>query len=185
MKLNKKFCLLTILLTGFINLTFAQTETEITKSDKKVVIVTKTKDADGNEVVEKVVKEGEEIDDAALEKMINAELEAKGVKLKKGEQIEKEVEEEVIIDENGKKTTTRRIKMKVGDEKVQQQDREVIIKEGEQLAMKKMQKQKKIQLEIVGETDEVIDLGDGTEIVIKQKADSKKKIITITVEEEQ
>ena len=38
-------------------------------------------------------------------------------------------------------------------------------------------------LEIEGEADEKIDLGDGTELMIKQKAGSKKKTITIIVEE--
>lgn len=185
MKIKQKSWFIIALLLSATQLVFAQTETEVIKSDKKVTIITKTKGADGKEVVKKVVKEGEEMNDEAIEKMINQELSTNGVELKKGEEIEKEIEEEVTIDENGKKTTTRRVKVKVGEEKMKQQEREVVIKEGQQLEMKKKKAQKKIQLEIEGATDEVIDLGDGTEITIKQKANSKKKTITIMVEEEQ
>ncbi|MFK7937655.1 MAG: hypothetical protein AB8G22_29325 [Saprospiraceae bacterium] len=167
----------------FSNALTAQTETEVTKTDKQVVIITKTKDADGKEVVKKIVKEGESVSDEELEKMINQELSDKGVELKKGEHIEKEIEEEVTVDENGKTTTTRRVKMKVHDEKVKHEEREVVIKEGQQLEMKQAQSKKKVMLEIGGEADEKIDLGDGTELIIKQKAGSKKKTITIIVEE--
>ena len=183
MRIEKLLVLFLVFTCCLSSSLMAQTETEVTKTDKKVVIVTKTKDADGKEIVKKVVKEGESVSDEELEKMINQELNAKGIELKKGEHIEKEIEEEVTVDENGKTTTTRRVKMKVQDEKVKHQEREVVIKEGQQLEMKQALSKKKVMLEIEGEADEKIDLGDGTELIIKQKASSKKKKITIIVEE--
>jgi hypothetical protein len=182
MNIQKITLSLVFLLLGCNVILLAQTEEK--KTDKKVVIVTKTKDANGEEVVKKVIQEGESVNDEELEKMLNDELNAEGLELKMGENIEKEIEEEITIDENGKKTTTRRIKMMVNDEKVKHQEREVIVKEGQQLEMKNKQSQKKIKLEIEGATDETIDLGDGTELIIKQKAGSKKKTITIIIEEE-
>lgn len=188
MGIQKNIFLFILLMISSSVVLVAQSDT---KSDKKVVIITKTKDADGKEIVKKVVKEGEEINDEEIEKMINMELDDEGVKMKKGAVVNKEIEEEVTIDENGKKTTTKRIKMKINDEDIEMGDKEehvIIKKDGKQQEMTKVQ-----EFEIItdGNDDEVIELGSGMELKIKgskDKAGEKKptkKKIKVIIEEEQ
>lgn len=159
---------------------------------KKVVIITKTKDADGKEVVKKIVKEGEEVSDEEMEKMINQELEGEGFKMKMKSGGEKEIEEEITVDENGKKTTTRRIKMKVNSDDVEIDEKEehiVIMKSDD--ASKEMVKTKEIEIVTDGDTDETIDLGGGMELKIKGaktqggQTEKRKKKVKIIVEEQQ
>ena len=59
--------LITFLLLGLNPKLNAQ---ETTKESKKVVIVTKKVDKDGKETIEKIVREGDEIDDAEIDKII-------------------------------------------------------------------------------------------------------------------
>ena len=60
-------CLLVLLFLGNQSTLIAQ---ETAKESKKVVIITKKKDKDGKETVEKIVREGTEIDEEEIDKLI-------------------------------------------------------------------------------------------------------------------
>lgn len=100
----------------FPNNSFSQTET---KEKKQVVIVKKTMDKDGNEVVEKIIKEGKEAEDFDIAKYLkegehgatNVNVEVRVIKEgeEKSTDEEREVEvtvtgDNVIIMEGGEKT---------------------------------------------------------------------------------
>lgn len=61
-------CLMTILFLGIHSTVNAQEESS--KESKKVVIITKKVDKDGKETIEKIVREGEEIDNEEIDRII-------------------------------------------------------------------------------------------------------------------
>lgn len=94
----KQFTLLILaLLLGGSNI-FAQTETK-EKTAKKVVIVKKTMDDNGNETVEKTVLEGEDAADFDLESIDLGEGKKKIIRIEKDEEVEdeKQVKKQVRI----------------------------------------------------------------------------------------
>ncbi len=90
-------CLMTFLFLGMHTVLHAQ---ETSKESKKVVIITKKIDKDGKETVEKIVREGVEIDDAEIDEIIEkAKKEGGAIDI----QIEKE-EKRIIKKKKGDKT---------------------------------------------------------------------------------
>lgn len=172
MGIQKFILLLAVLIFATSQTTFAQTEKD---ANKKIVIITKTKDEDGKEVTKKIIQEGEEVNEEEINKMINEELEKEGFKMKIDTEIEKEIEEEVIIDENGKKVTTKRIKMKVSEEDLEMgesSDHIIIKRDGKEDI--NWTQEKTIEIESNGETEETIDLGDGIKMMITRSKDSEE-----------
>ena len=92
----------------------AQSDTEV---EKKVIVVKKTIDADGNEKVEKIIKSGDEAEDVLIEEDVKVEVEEvngqKIVRVTKGDG----KTEEIIINEVKSDDHPMRVKIiKDGDE---------------------------------------------------------------------
>ncbi len=105
-------------------LIFAQEETEI-KEEKKVIVITKTIDADGNVTVEKVVKEGGDISDEEIQQMIE-EGDEKEVKVTV--RTDKKTKDVKAIKEKGKsKTKSYTIEVDGEDVKINQKGDNVFI----------------------------------------------------------
>jgi enamine deaminase RidA (YjgF/YER057c/UK114 family) len=93
---------------------FAQ---ETTKTSKKVIITTKKVDKNGKETIEKIVKEGTDLDDAMIEKLI--------AEAKKGA---KEVEVKIEEEETKKSSKTSKMKIVNEGEDVEEKLKEMGIK---------------------------------------------------------
>ena len=90
------FCLIAFLFLGVNPALNAQ---ETTKESKKIVIITKKIDKDGKETVEKIVREGADIDDAEIDKLIeNAKKEGGEIDVR----IEKEQRKVIKKSKDGK-----------------------------------------------------------------------------------
>jgi membrane-associated protease RseP (regulator of RpoE activity) len=154
----------------FPNSSFSQTET---KDKKQIVIVKKTIDKDGNEVVEKIVKEGKEAEDFDVAKYLKEdELGATNVNvevrvIKEGEEKstgeEREIEvtvtgDNVVIMEGGEKTV---IKID-GDEA----KKEITTDDGKQIIIVKSAGGEKEAFEILEDIKVELDGDKKTEIRI-------------------
>ncbi len=154
----------------FPNSSFAQTET---KEKKQVVIVKKTIDKDGNEVVEKIIKEGKEAEDFDVAKYlkddehgatnVNVEVRVakKGEEKTSGEEREIEVivtGDDVVIMEGDEKTI---IKIDGDAEK-----KEITTEDGKHIIIMKSEGGEKDAFEILEDIDVEMDGDKRTEIRI-------------------
>ena len=168
MKLSKTKIIFSLLIMGlfiFSNNAFAQQETE---AKKKIVIVKKTIDKDGNEVIEKVVKEGTEADDFDVDQY-----------LKEHDSDEaKEVDVDVTVT-NGKESGKRTVEVTVegdnviikegGDERVinleeESSRKEITTDDGRHIII--MKKEGEEDKELIGDVEVLIDEDGNQEIEI-------------------
>ena len=160
-----KLCLIAVLFLG-LNLT-ATAQAEI-KESKKVTIITKKIDKDGKEIVETRVMEGDDIDDAEIDALIEkAKKEAKEIDVR----IEKE--EKRIIKKKGK--GEKNIWIEKDGEKINLDDME-----GENIMIFKTDDGKVIKMDgkELHEEHVVIDKSGSD-----RKAKKEVKVVTVTVDE--
>jgi len=164
-------CLAAVLFLGINPALNAQS----TKESKKVVIITKKIDKDGKETVEKVVREGTDIDDAEIDKIIEdakkgaeeidvrIEKEERRVIKQKGEELHEEhivieervkggededVEVTVTVDEDGNTTT---VEKRIPRKKKVEEEMEVTVsvdKDGNTTIIKKRKKREDIEAKL-------------------------------------
>jgi len=152
----------------FVGINPALKAQETTKKSKKVVIITKKIDKDGKEIVEKIVREGAEIDDAEIDELIakakkeggeidiSIEKEQRKVIKLDGEELHEEhilieerkegekgedIEVTVTVDEDG---NTTRIEKRVVKQKKQAEEMEVTVSVDENGNTKIVKKRKKV-----------------------------------------
>jgi len=191
-----RYFLMVLLFLGLHNVVNAQAET---KESKKVTIITKKIDKNGKEIVEKRVIEGDDIDDAEIDQLIeDAKKSAKemDVRIEKKEMRttktkNKETSKNIWIEKNGEKIDLDEMEgekimiFKTDDGKIIELDGEelheehIIIKKGEGEELEE-------EMEIKVIVDE-----NGDTQIIKKKAGAKKKEmkgeemeVTVTIDEE-
>lgn len=186
-------CLVAVLFLG-INPTL---NAQSTKESKKVVIITKKIDKDGKETVEKIVREGDEIDEAAIDKIIEA---AK----KDAKEVDVRIEtEKRIIKKKGKKETSKNIWIEKDGESIdldemegagvmifKTDDGKVIKLNGEELH----EEHTIIEERVMGGEEEDVEVTvtvdeDGNTTTVEKRIPRKKKIkeemeVTVSVDED-
>jgi hypothetical protein len=153
--------------------TFANAQEEI-KKEKTVVVIKKTIDKDGNVTVERTVKEGAEIDDAEIEKLMR--------------EVEDEMEVEVTIDQKSVKKmgkdgkTKSKKKKKVYTIEIEEEDNDDSDDEEEHKVMifKSDEGEENV---FIMKDGEKIDLDDEDVKIIKMKGDGDEENIEIRIKE--
>lgn len=191
---SSALCLVAFLFLGINPALKAQS----TKESKKVVIITKKIDKDGKETVEKIVREGEEIDDAEIDKIIEtAKKEAKEIDVR----IEKE--EKRMIKKKKKKGAAKNIWIEKDGESIdleeiegdgvmifKTEDGKIIKLDGEELHEEHTVIEKRVEgrenedIEVTVTVDE-----DGNTTTVEKRIPKKKKVeeemeVTVSVDED-
>ena len=126
MKLDvKKLCFLTFLFVALPFVLVTAQEVSENKEEKKVVVITKTIDENGNVTVEKIIKEGADISDEEIEKMME---EAGEKEVKVTVRTDKKEKDSKVVKEKGKsKTKSYTIQIDDEDVKINQEGNNVFI----------------------------------------------------------
>ncbi|GEM_PF-107187 len=187
-------CLATFLFLGINPALNAQ---ETTKESKKIVIITKKIDKDGKETVEKIVREGADIDDAEIDKIIEKAKKEGGeidVRIEKGQRkvIKKSKDgqtENIWIEKDGKKIDLEEMEgeevmiFKTADGKIIKLDgaelheEHIVIEEGAQ-----GEKGKDVEVTVTVDED-----GNTTRIekrIIQQKKQAEDMEVTVSVDKD-
>lgn len=142
------------------------------KEVRKMTIITKTIDEDGNETVTKTVKEGDEVSDEEIDKIIQ---EHTGGEIDVEVDMEKEGTEKIIIKEKGEKGEQKQYRIiketqEIEVESDEKGEMEVIVIDGDDDA----EGEHKIKIIKKGEN------GEEEEYIIKGNKDSHKKMMFIS-----
>lgn len=184
-------CLMAFLFLGINpNLTAQVT----TKASKKVVIITKKIDKDGNETVEKIVREGAEIDDAEIDKLIEKAKKEGGeidVRIEKEERkvIKKSKDgktENIWIEKDGQKIDLDKME---GDGVMifKTEDGKIIKLDGAELHEEHITTEKGAEDEDIEITVTVDEDGNTTTVekrIAKKKRQSEEMEVTVSVDED-
>lgn len=113
-------------LFAFSVVSFAQTEEE-KKESKKTVIVTKVIDENGKETVKRIEKDGSELSEEEMSKLIKESLKEEGIEMDVDVEID-DATEKVVEDDGNKKVIQKQIKITMdGDEVKKEGDDEDLI----------------------------------------------------------